>query len=403
VGVTPDDRVTMLKHLDAQAVELEQMIGEAIARSGTVHARRPPAEQQEIAYHLRSALREALALEQPTPLTNLLESALLRVPGSGFADTQRLFALTRRAVMELLLPHMGDNHRAVIELVELLGILLGAAREAEVERAINEATWRVERQALELQQSRLQLQSLIRRLPVIAFAINSEGHFTYSDGKGLDTLGLAPGQVVGLSALEMYAAFPEALALMQQALQGEEVSDTVPIGELIYNIWYQPEHDEEGRFVGTVGLALDITDRKQAERAQVQLQEQIIAAQQAALRELSTPIIPLGEGVIALPLIGSIDSARAQQIIENLLVGVGEHGASTAILDITGVQVVDTQVANALLRAAQSVKLLGANVIITGIRPEVAQTLVGLGLDLSGIVTLATLQGGIQHALRFRR
>jgi rsbT co-antagonist protein RsbR len=146
-------------------------------------------------------------------------------------------------------------------------------------------------------------------------------------------------------------------------------------------------------------VARDVTAEHQAQAELAALQEQVIAAQQAALRELSTPIIPLSDGVIAMPLIGAIDSARAQQIVESLLAGVEAHRARAAILDITGVQVVDTQVANALLRAAQAVRLLGAQVIITGIRPEVAQTLVGLGLDLGGITTLATLQSGIAHAL----
>src|SRR4029078_2730124 len=103
-----------------------------------------------------------------------------------------------------------------------------------------------------------------------------------------------------------------------------------------------------------------------------------------------------------MPLIGTIDSSRAQQVIETLLNGVATTRATTAILDITGVQVVDTQVANALLSAAQAVKLLRAQVIITGIRPEVAQTLVGLGLDLSTIVTRSSLQSGISFALAGR-
>jgi rsbT co-antagonist protein RsbR len=150
-------------------------------------------------------------------------------------------------------------------------------------------------------------------------------------------------------------------------------------------------------------VARDITDQRRAAEELAVLQNQIIESQRAALRELGTPIIPISAGVVAMPLIGSIDSQRAQLIIETLLQGVGETRAHTAILDVTGVQVVDTQVANALLRAAQAVKLLGAQVIITGIRPEVAQTLVGLGLDLSGIITVANLQGGIQYALSRRK
>jgi rsbT co-antagonist protein RsbR len=104
-------------------------------------------------------------------------------------------------------------------------------------------------------------------------------------------------------------------------------------------------------------------------------------------------------GVIAMPLIGSIDSHRAQQVIETLLEGVNTTGAQIVILDVTGVPVVDTQVANTLLRSAQAVRLLGAEVLLTGIRPEVAQTIVGLGLDLSHIRTLATLQDGVMYAL----
>lgn len=146
-------------------------------------------------------------------------------------------------------------------------------------------------------------------------------------------------------------------------------------------------------------VARDVTEQRKAEAELAALQEQVIEAQRAALRELSTPIIPIADGVVAMPLIGSIDSTRAQLVIETLLDGVSRHKARTAILDITGVMMVDTQVANGLLRAAQAVKLLGAQTILTGVRPEVAQTLVGLGLDLSGIRTLATLQSGIAYAL----
>ncbi len=164
-----------------------------------------------------------------------------------------------------------------------------------------------------------------------------------------------------------------------------------------------PLFDEHGAINGTCGISTEITERKRAEQEHLALQEQVIIAQQAVLRELSTPLIPLADQVVVLPLVGSIDSARAQQVIETLLAGVMENQAQVAILDITGVPVVDTQVANALLRAAHAVKLLGAQVVLTGIRPEVAQTLVGLGVDLQGIVTRASLQSGIAYALTGRK
>jgi ABC-type sugar transport system substrate-binding protein/anti-anti-sigma regulatory factor len=127
--------------------------------------------------------------------------------------------------------------------------------------------------------------------------------------------------------------------------------------------------------------------------------DEIIHAQQAALRELSVPLIPISDTMMVMPLIGSIDSQRAQQIIETLLEGIASNATRLVILDITGVPVVDTQVANTLIRTAQAVGLLGAEVVLTGIRPEVAQTLVGLGVDLSGIVTRSSLQNGIAYGL----
>lgn len=129
------------------------------------------------------------------------------------------------------------------------------------------------------------------------------------------------------------------------------------------------------------------------------LQGEVIAAQQAALRELSTPLIPVAAGVLVMPLVGAIDSRRAQQILEGLLTGIGEQKARAAIIDITGVKVVDTQVAGALLQAAQAARLLGAELILTGISPEVAQTLVQIGADLSGLATRGSLQSGIAYAL----
>ncbi len=146
----------------------------------------------------------------------------------------------------------------------------------------------------------------------------------------------------------------------------------------------------------------NITARKQAEQAlrQAVIQEDIIRAQQAALAELSTPLLMINDTTMIMPLVGTVDSRRVGQIMETLLQGVATRRASTVILDITGVAIVDTQVADAFIRASQAVSLLGAQVVLTGIRPEVAQTLVQLGVDLHSIITRGTLQDGITYALR---
>ena len=160
-----------------------------------------------------------------------------------------------------------------------------------------------------------------------------------------------------------------------------------------------PIRDETGNIYRFAGSATDITKQKQNEVERQELQEQIIRVQAATLAELSTPLIPLSDNVLVMPLIGSIDSYRAQGIMDALLSGIATHSAAVVILDITGVSVVDTQVAQALIRAAQAVKLLGALVIITGIRPEIAQTLVNLGISLQDIITLSNLQDGVKYAL----
>jgi rsbT co-antagonist protein RsbR len=166
--------------------------------------------------------------------------------------------------------------------------------------------------------------------------------------------------------------------------------------EFSVEISLSPWTSEDGLMV--ICTIRDITKQKQAELERQSLQEEIIQMQEALLHELSTPLIPISNQVLVMPLVGSVDSRRAQQIVETLLEGINARRAASVILDITGVRVVDTQVANTLLRAAQAARLLGTQVILSGIRPEVAQTLVGLGVDLSTITTCSSLQHGIAYA-----
>ena len=133
-----------------------------------------------------------------------------------------------------------------------------------------------------------------------------------------------------------------------------------------------------------------------------QAREQIIARQQEELIELSTPVVQLWEGVLALPLIGTLDSERTQVVMENLLERLVATGSSIAVIDITGVPTVDTLVAQHLLKTVAAAQLMGADCIISGIRPQIAQTIVHLGIDLSTVATKASLADAFGLALRRR-
>jgi rsbT co-antagonist protein RsbR len=128
--------------------------------------------------------------------------------------------------------------------------------------------------------------------------------------------------------------------------------------------------------------------------------EKVIVRQQQELMELSTPVVTLWDGVLALPVIGTLDSSRTQVVMENLLQRIVETGAQIAIIDITGVPTVDTLTAQHLLKTVAAARLMGADCIISGIRPQIAQTIVHLGVDLGTVVTKATLADAFAIALR---
>jgi rsbT co-antagonist protein RsbR len=136
--------------------------------------------------------------------------------------------------------------------------------------------------------------------------------------------------------------------------------------------------------------------------AELSDREQTIQLQSRVIRELSTPVLPVLDGVLVMPLVGAIDSLRAGQITERLLEGVGTSQSSLVILDITAVPVVDMSVAQHLLRAVRAVGLLGARCVLVGVRPEVAQALVSIGADLSSLSTQRDLKAGLLYVLRQR-
>jgi rsbT co-antagonist protein RsbR len=190
----------------------------------------------------------------------------------------------------------------------------------------------------------------------------------------------------------------------------EDVLASVAAGDMDARIESETEDDLSGIEAAIDLLIDDLTDelsqrekmQKEVEDklAKIQDQQKTILQQQQDLMELSSPVSKVWDNVLILPVIGTLDSQRTQVMMENLLDKIVETGCTIAILDITGVPTVDTQVANHLLKTVTAARLLGADCIISGISPAIAQTIVHLGIDLSSIRTKATLQDAMIYAMR---
>ncbi len=250
--------------------------------------------------------------------------------------------------------------------------------------------------------SNRQINTILESITDAFFALDTAWRFIYINQQAGHLLFHAPEELLGK---EVWQEFPEAVGTTFYQQYQRAVTEHIAV---TFEEYYSPLDTwfEVRAYPSNEGLSVyfhDISERRQIEAERKRMQEEIIQAQTAILAEMSTPVIPLSNEVMVMPLIGSVDTQRAQQIMETLLNGIAQQHATVAILDITGVRVVDTQVANALVRAAQAVKLLGAQVILTGMNPTMAQTLVHLGADLTGLTTRSTLQDGITYALGQKR
>lgn len=278
--------------------------------------------------------------------------------------------------------------------------------EAEIKKLNDTLEQRVAERTAEVRESQALLQGVVDNSPAAIFVKDLQGRFVLFNHHVASLLNHDPREMIGKTDNEMY---PEHLASMfhaddQRVILTGEVVETeeeagLKDGLHEYLTVKFPIYNSEGSIYAIGGICTDITERKRAEEERASFHEQIIEAQRTALSELSTPLLPLTDDVVALPLNGIVDATRAQQMMTTLLEGVFQCNAKFVIIDITGVSVVDTQVAQAIVQTAQAVKLLGARVVLTGIHPQVAQTLVEMGAELRGVVTRSTLQAGIAYVL----
>lgn len=209
-------------------------------------------------------------------------------------------------------------------------------------------------------------------------------------------------ELIGRSHYDVFPELPEPWKeIHRRCLAGEtSIADEEPFpradGTVDWLRWQVfPWRTRDGEVGGLMMYTEVITHRKDLERQ--------LDAQADMLRRLSTPIIPVNEDVLVVPFIGTLDRERTRQIQEQLLAAIVDKRARMAIIDMTGVPLVDSDSVGALVRIGQAVRLLGAEVVLTGIRPEVAQALVSLQADIAGMVTQRDLQSGIAFAMRAQK
>lgn len=238
-----------------------------------------------------------------------------------------------------------------------------------------------------------------RGAPIVISAYDCEGTFLLQIGKGLAKLGLEPNELRGASVFEAFAGADEALTMIRAALAGEGGTNTQILGESTWDNWFSPLRDASGELIGAVSISTDVTERVQAQ-AVLQERLQQIKEQAEAISELAAPIIQVWSDVFVVPLSGEVSEARASSITERLLQALAANNARHVILDLTGVDVIDSRTCELLIRVLQAAALLGVRGRISGLNPAVAQTLVTLGIDLGGVAsTHRTLHDGLRACM----
>lgn len=282
-------------------------------------------------------------------------------------------------------------------------------RELAEHRREIEALHEREAQLLEIEAEQKRLAAVTENSSDFIGIASMEGVAQYLNEAGRELVGLEASELPRVTIGSFF--FPDDLPYIEQHIMPATMEHGRWVGEfrfrhfktgaaipVLYNSFLIRD-PETGEPMALATVTADLTERKRAEEERVRLKDEMIRLQAAMLRELSTPLLRISDRAVIMPLIGAVDSSRAAAVLERLLQGVSAEQSRVVILDITGVSNVDSHVADALIRTAKAVRLLGAQMVLTGIRPEVAQILVALGVDLGSIVTMGSLQSGIAFAL----
>lgn len=253
------------------------------------------------------------------------------------------------------------------------------------------------------------LQSIIENAPLLIYAVDADGRYTVANrlveaavGRPRsEFMGRRPSDFVPADTADRFAEQDREAIASSAPVVAEDRLEMLD-GTHVFITTKFALRDDDGKVTGVCGMSADITERVRAEEQNLRLQEQMFRVREETFRSISTPLLPIAAGVLVVPLVGKMTRERADLVIEALLHGISSQQARIAILDVTGMPEAGPEVTDALIRAARSVRLLGAEIVITGVRPSVAQSLVQLEADLGGIVTLGTLERGVAYALSRR-
>ncbi|MBC3797521.1 PAS domain-containing protein [Acetobacterium tundrae] len=238
---------------------------------------------------------------------------------------------------------------------------------------------------------------ILDQIPTPVMAVNRELKVIYMNEAGKKLLKKSADNIIGLACKDLIATEQcgtEQCGMLKAISDGKSFSGRTEIntGENRIQVEYSvvPLQDDSGEIIGGVEFIMDITERV--------LYENRLKEQSHTIREMSTPTIKLWEGVLVLPVVGVVDSLRAQHMMESMLNKIAETYSKVIILDIHGVAAVDTAVANHLIKITKATKLMGCECILSGISPAVAQTIIQLGIDMAAINTQATLSDALSEA-----